>query len=119
MNVVKTGRISNVNVKEGCADVIFSDMDNTVETNVPIVSSTYDMPKIDDMVCVVFEGDVSAEQGYIIGKYFNQNNVPDERYAGRGNIYKKLSDNSHIYYDAATDTLEIKAGHIKLVEEQA
>jgi phage baseplate assembly protein gpV len=117
MNVVKVGKISNVNIKKGCADVIFSDMDNTVERDVPIVSDTFDMPKVGELVCVVFQGEDRMEQGYIIGRYFHDGNLPDERFVGKGNVYRKLSDNAHIFYCAETDTLEIKAGHIKLLEE--
>lgn len=105
------GNISSINYEKGCADVTFPGKEEDIKTDLPFMASEYLMPKIGDMVVVIFHD----TQGVILGRVYNDDCMPEV--SGKGVFYKKLSDKAYIKYDPATETLEIKAPKVTIVQE--
>ncbi len=107
------GKISSVDYKNGCADVVFDGMDGNVKAALPFLSFEYSMPQTGDMVLVAFQQYKNREQGFIIGRYYNSSNIPPEG-LGKGDYYKRFSENTFLKYDAKNDTLSVTAGGINI-----
>ncbi len=112
-NLLMLGRVSRVDYKNGCADVIFPDADDMIKTGLPFFSSEYRMPKVNEMVVVIFQKE--SEKGYILGAVFNAEYRPEVY--GKGKYFKRLSERAYIKYDKETETLEFHAPKIKMVQE--
>ena len=52
-NQVMIGRVSSIDYKRGCADVVFPDADDEVKTELPFFSSEYKMPEINEIVVAI------------------------------------------------------------------
>lgn len=104
------GNISSINYKKGCADVTFPGREEDIKTDLPFMASEYKMPKVGDMVVVIFQG----TQGVILGRVYNDDYLPEA--SGKEVYYKKLSDKAYIKYDPATETLEIKAPKVMITQ---
>lgn len=113
-NQVMLGRVSSIDYKRGCADVVFPDADDDVKTELPFFSSEYKMPEVNEIVVVIFFGYKSRSQGIILGPVFNSGNLPE--FFGKENYFKRFSKEAYIKYDGKSKTLEICAPKIKLVE---
>ena len=105
MGDIRIGRISSVNYAAGTARVVYSDRDNAVTQEFPILGNTYEMPKVDDMVVVAHLTNAPSA-GVILGKFWNGANVPPE---GKRGIVRKDIDNSKcvIRYDSEDTTAKI------------
>lgn len=90
MDIIRIGRISALNYEAGTARVVYSDRDNAVTAELPLLSAEYYMPRVDDMVLVVHLPN-GTEAGVIIGQFWNDNNRPKESGA---NLYRKELDRS-------------------------
>ena len=113
-NQVMLGRVSSVDYKRGCADVVFPDADDEVKTELPFFSSEYKMPEVNEIVVAIFHGYKNRSQGFILGPIFNSGNLPE--LSGKGNYFKRFSEEAYMKYDGESKTLEICAPKIKLVE---
>lgn len=111
------GQISSINYKKGCADVVFPDEEDVIKTELPFFSYEYRMPKVGDMVVVLFQNFKNRDQGFILGPVFNQKHFPE--FPGKKNYFKRLSDKAYIRYDAETEILEIRAPRIRLKEDDS
>ena len=112
-SAIMPGKISSVDYKNGCADVVFDGMDDNIKAVLPVLSFEYSMPQTGDMVLVAFQQYKNREQGFIIGKYYNSSNIPPEG-LGKGDYYKKFSENTFLKYDAKNDTLSVTAGGVNI-----
>lgn len=69
-SLIRIGTVSHINVKDKTVDVVYSDSDDMVSSDLQILKE-HDMPKLDDMVLVVYlTHDPSA--GYVIGTLRNE-----------------------------------------------
>ncbi len=107
---VLLGNISSINYDKGCADVTFPGREEDIKTDLPFMASEYKMPKVGDMVVVIFQ----EAQGVILGCVYNDDYMPEV--SGKEVYYKKLSDKAYIKYDPATETLEIKAPKVTIIQ---
>lgn len=111
-NSIIVGRISSIDYKNGCADVIFPDLENLIKTNLPFFSFEYRMPKVNELVVVLFY----KEQGVILGPIFNLEYLP-ELY-GKNNYFKRFSERACMKYDDESGVLTIEAPKIKFVQTE-
>lgn len=110
---IRVGKVSSVDYLAGTVDVIFSDEEDSVRREIPVFSSEYIMPKINDMVVVIFQSNSgSREQGYVVGTPFSEKNMPEV--SGKGVFFKRFSDTAYMQYDPESDTLTIDAGKVKI-----
>ena len=79
MDVLRTGRISSLNVQKGYARVTYQDRDNMVTSEMPLLQfgHIYWLPRVGDPVMVV-HSDNGGEMGVILGRYWCNENVPPE-----------------------------------------
>lgn len=106
---IRIGKISSIDYERGCADVYFDDEENLVRTELPFFTSEYLLPAVGESVVVAFSKG-NRSHGYILGSFFNALHYPE--HPGKGNYFKRFSDNAYIYYDAETETLEINAPNV-------
>ena len=104
MDTIRIGRISSVNYAEGTARVVYTDRDNSVTMELPLLSYEYSMPKVDDLV-LVLHLPTGGEAGVILGKFWNDNNKPKE--SGEKIYRKDLGEGCYIKYDEETKKLRI------------
>ena len=104
MDTIRIGRISSVNYAEGTARVVYTDRDNSVTMELPLLSYEYSMPKVDDLV-LVLNLPTGGEAGVILGKIWNDNNKPKE--SGEKIYRKDLGEGCYIKYDEETKKLRI------------
>ena len=53
MDTIRIGRISAINYTDGTARIVYTDRDNAVTPELPLLSAEYCMPKVDDLVLVL------------------------------------------------------------------
>lgn len=114
---IAIGRISKINYKKGIADVIFEDQEEEIIPDIPFMAHEYKMPQIDDLVVVIFMRFRDRNQGFILGPFFNKENLPDY-FKGKKCYYKTLSDNTDkvsVKYDSDEELLTIKAPKLKII----
>lgn len=88
MDTIRLGKISTINYKDGTARVLYTDRDNAVTAELPLLSFEYRMPAVDDLVLVCHLPNGSAA-GIILGPIWNDNNRPPE---GKEGLYRKDLD---------------------------
>lgn len=114
MDALRIGKISSLNYKNGTARVLYTDRDNTVTVELPLLSFEYRMPRIDDyvLVCHMSNG---AAAGVVIGSIWNDNRRPPE---GAEGLYRKDLDWKpgicYLRYNAKTGNMEIISPHLYL-----
>lgn len=109
-DLIRIGRISTVNYKEGTAKVVYKDRDDMVTGDFPLLANEYLMPKVDDMVLVLHTKRNKAS-GVIVGPVWNDDNRPG--LTGKNKYLKEMTDKSSI--KAEEGTMEIKAENIKFI----
>lgn len=108
MNEIRIGRVSSVNYDSGSIDVIFPDEEENVYVDCPLMSCEYQMPKVNDMVTVIFQTNSDgADQGYVIGVPFTEENQPEVK--GKNVYFKRFSKDAYIMFDPDTESLVIHA----------
>ncbi len=114
MDTLRLGKISTINYKDGTARVLYTDRDNAVTAELPLLSFEYRMPEVDDLVLVCHLPNGGAA-GIILGPFWNDKNRPPE---GKEGLYRKEFDKipgkCYLRYDASTGTLELKAPNLAL-----
>ena len=88
MDTLRLGKISTINYKDGTARVLYTDRDNAVTAELPLLSFEYRMPAVDDLVLVCHLPNGSAA-GIILGPVWNDKNRPAE---GMEGLYRKDLD---------------------------
>jgi len=96
MDTLRIGKISSVNYEQGTARVLYTDRDNAVTAELPLLTGEGSMPNVDDLVLVCHLPN-GAAAGVILGRFWNDNNRPTEGAAG---LYRKdLDDGVYIRYE--------------------
>ena len=117
MDTLRLGKISTINYQNGTARVLYTDRDNAVTAELPLLSFEYRMPSIDDLVLVCHLPN-GAAAGIILGPIWNDNNRPPE---GREGLYRKEFDKTagmcFMRYDG--NELKIQAPKLTLVGEKS
>lgn len=105
MDTLRIGKISSINYEKGTARVLYTDRDNAVTAELPLLSAEYNPPKIDDFVLVCHLPNGSAA-GIILGAFWNDKGRPVEGFEG---LYRKDLDRTKgramLRYDANTGKL--------------
>lgn len=116
MDTLRLGQISTINYKDGTARVLYTDRDNAVTAELPLLSFEYRMPAVDDFVLVCHLPNGGAA-GIILGPIWNDNNRPPE---GKEGLYRKDFDKTagkcFMRYDG--NELQIVAPKLTLVGAQ-
>lgn len=107
--MIRIGTISNINYKEGTVSVVQEDRDDAVSFDLPMLSEEYNPPNVGDMVIVAYPYNDLSE-GFVIGKPFNDNNLPT--HGEKGIIRKDYDIDAFVEYDRKTKTLFIQAENI-------
>lgn len=110
MDLIRIGRISAIDYKNGMASVVYADRDNMVTPFFPMLANEYSMPKVRDLVAVLHLP--RSNQGVILGRIWNGTNKPPE---GKKGIYRKDFDRNgtaFVKYNEKTGELIIQAKKI-------
>lgn len=114
-SLIRIGSVSSIDYENGRVKVLFKDKDNTVSDFLPMLSSEYFMPKINDLVvCLFING---TQKGFCLGKYFSKSNIPVE--SGNGVYYKDLFGEGFIKYDKVSKALTINVQDIIIIGDLA
>lgn len=103
-DLIRIGRISSVNYKDGTAKVAYSDRDDMVTGELPTLASEYQMPKIDDLVLVLHLK--KGRKGVIIGQIYSDQLRPG--ITGKDKYYKKLTEKAKMKVENGKLTIEAK-----------
>lgn len=95
MDTIRIGRISSLNYPAGTARVTYSDRDEAVTAEIPMLSLEYRMPNVGDLVLVLHLPNGSTA-GLLLGRYWNDTNVPPE--SGKGLWRKDVSDTQRCFF---------------------
>ncbi|MDO4313795.1 MAG: hypothetical protein Q4C52_12000 [Eubacteriales bacterium] len=112
MNETRVGRVSKINYENGTIEVLYTDRDNEVTTELPVLNfgNEYHMPKIDDMVMVMHLSN-GCEMGVVLGTFWCGGNPPPE--SGEG-LYRKEygSEPGEAYARFKNGIMEFKADSV-------
>jgi phage baseplate assembly protein V len=84
-NEVRIGRISAIDYAAGMVRVVYADSDNNVTMPMPLLAGEYNMPEIGEQVIVLHLSN-GSEAGVVLGKYWNNKNLPPE---GEQGVFRK------------------------------
>lgn len=111
-DAIRVGTVSSINYEKGLIQVTYADRENAVSGELPCFSHCYDMPEIGDKVVVIYMTN-SNHEGFVLGKYYNEQNLPIKY--GKGILHKPLQQyGSEIEYQQNEDNFCIKSGTIVL-----
>lgn len=103
--------ISKINYKAGTADLAIPEKEDMVRTDVPFLSSYYEMPSPGETVAAVFEKkNGKLTRGVILGGIFSANHLPAA--SGQGIFYKQFADGAYVRYDSVSATMEVGAKNL-------
>ena len=112
-NVIRSGRISSINPKNGTARVVFADKDNLVSYDLPVLQRStlknkdYSMPDIGESVVCLFKPNGIAE-GFVVGAHYNEEDAPPT--ADPDVRMVKFDDGTVVSYNRKTHVLDINCG---------
>ena len=75
METVRFGKISSVNYEAGTVRVVYHEKDDCVTSEIPLLSSEYKTPEVDDAVLVLHLSN-GAEVGVVLGRPWGDENKP-------------------------------------------
>lgn len=101
-NLIRVGVINAVNAAKGTVDVLFEDRDNQIVSDLPLLSSEYDIPKIGAQALCLFLGN-DIEQGFCLNSFYSNVYTPP---VANKNIYRKQFDNG-TFIEYKKDTGEL------------
>ena len=84
-NNIRLGKISAVDYAAGTVRVVYHEKDDAVTAPIPLISSEYFMPEVDDMVMVLHLSN-GTEAGVVLGRPWSEKNKPPE---GSKGLYRK------------------------------
>lgn len=117
LDLIRIGRISSIDYKNGMASVVYADRDNMVTPMLPMLANEYSMPKVRDLVAVLHLP--RSSQGVILGRIWNEANKPTE---GKKGVYRKdfeRDGSAFVKYNENTGELTIQAQKITTIETEA
>lgn len=102
-DLIRIGRISSVNYKDGTAKVVYNDKDDMVTGELPLLASEYKMPKADDLV-LVLHLKKSRSKGVIIGQIYSDQLRP--KINGKDKYFKSLTEKVALTVENGKLTIE-------------
>lgn len=109
-DIIRAGFISAVNYKDGTAQVVYKDRDNSLSPFMPLWANEYNPPDIDTLVYVIHLPN-GGTRGMIIVPPYTDGNRPAE---GREGLWRKeLGDGNFLRYDRKTKQLDIMCGKVR------
>lgn len=89
-SIMRIGKVSSVNYKTGMMQVVYTDKDNEVTTEMPYANfnNEYCMPQIGEQVLTAHLSN-GTSRGVVLGTMWNKKNIPEEN--GRKLYRKELS----------------------------
>jgi len=127
-NLVRIGRVSSVDPACMSARVVFSDKDEDVSYDLPVLAmcaksnKEYHLPDIDTQVVCLFLPNISSKgltTGFVLGSFYSDVDAPGENGAGIKSI--RFDDGSYVRYEGgniqvhAAGNIDITAiGNIKI-----
>ena len=84
-NNIRLGKISAIDYAAGTVRVVYHEKDDAVTAPIPLISSEYFMPEVDDMVMVLHLSN-GTEAGVVLGRPWSEKNKPPE---GSKGLYRK------------------------------
>ena len=113
-NIIRVGRVSQVDGSACTARVVFGDADNNVSYDLLVLqpcakdNAAYSLPDIDTQVVCIFLPNASGKglnAGYVVGACYSSADAPKESAAGVKSM--RFADGSYIRY--ANGNIEIHA----------
>lgn len=86
--LVRVGKVSSIDYPSGMVRVVYTDKNESVTRLIPLLSESYEMPEVDEMVLVVHLSN-GGEAGFVLGRPWSTVNVPPE---GEQGLYRKDFD---------------------------
>lgn len=127
-NLVRIGRVSSVDPSNMTARVLFTDKDEDVSYDLPVLAmcarsnKEYHLPDIDTQVLCLFLPNTSSKgltTGFVLGTFYSEVDAPAENGAGIKSV--RFEDGSYVRYEGgniqvhAAGNIEITAvGNIKI-----
>ena len=105
-NIVRIGRVSSIDPKTMGARVLFTDKDEDVSYDLPVIAMCaknnreYHLPDIDTQVLCLFLPNTSAKgltTGFVLGSFYSDVDVPAENGTGIKSI--RFEDGSYVRYE--------------------
>lgn len=114
-NLIRTGRVSSINLKNNTCRVIFPDKNNSSSGELYLLNrgskenKDYWVPDIDEQVLCLFLPNSSKglNSGWVLGSYFSETDAPQETSADVREI--KFKDGSYVRHDRSTGNLTVSA----------
>lgn len=110
---IKHGTITEINAEEVTAKVTFSDEDDLVSYDLPVMSHAmgfakfYSMPKVGMTAVCGFLESTGIEDGFIIGSFYNDENKPLKTGLMH---YIDFEDGALVEYNEESKTMTLKSG---------
>lgn len=109
---IRVGKVSSIDYKNGMIKVLYTDRDEAVTDDLPVLSfnDEYKMPQIGDYVLVLHLSNGTAA-GYVLGTFWSDGNNPAAY--GKG-VYRKEYGTSQgeAYAEYKNGQLKIRADNI-------
>lgn len=114
--LIRVGRVSSVNESTMSVRVIFTDMEDTVSHELPVISQGslnrkhYWLPDIDEQVLCIMMPNTSgkgANDGFVIGTFFNAKDTPGT--TGLDIRRVDFGDGSYVEHNRSTGDMAIHA----------
>lgn len=106
MNNIRAGIVDGINATKGTIRVTFPDIDDMVTDDIALFSAEQSFPEIGDPVVCIFLSN-GSQQGFCLGPYFNDNNVPP--IPDQNKYVKRFNDGLSIEYDLQSKNLTISS----------
>lgn len=100
--IVRIGKVSSVNAEKARVQVVFTDMDNMVSSDLPIIypqgltNKFYAVPDVGENVLCLFMEE-SMSDGFCIGAFYTDNILPPV--TSNDKVHLSFQDGTHIEYD--------------------
>jgi len=103
-NMIRVGLVNSIDPVKGTVKVFFPDKDNTVSSDLPLLSFEYNIPSVGDQVVCLFLGN-GLERGFCLGSFYSDISPPP---VTSENVYRKqFDDGTYIEYNKSNKTLQV------------
>ena len=114
--IVRIGKVSSIDYKNGMISVTYPDLDDSVTDDLPVFSMTdeYKMPEVGAEVLVLHLSN-GCSAGVVMGRYWNESNRPPV--SGKNTFRKELGSSygeAYIQYKDGNMTLKDQKGSTTL-----
>ncbi len=118
-NLIRYGKISAVYPAKATARVVYTDKDNMVSAELPVLqgfglkNKSYRLPDVGESVVALMAPNGEDGQGYILGSFYHENSPPPARSQDVSMI--QFADGTSISYNRESHELTINCvGNIRI-----